>query len=60
MKRSYKELRTELDNVLEAIQDPEVDIDKALELHEQAQKIVKELEQYLDQSELKIKQINTK
>lgn len=60
MKRSYQELRAELDNLLDAIQDPEVDIDEALELHGKAQMVIKDIEKYLEESELKIKRLTAK
>lgn len=60
MKRSYQQLRTELDALLDAIQDPEIDIDQALVLHEKAQKVIRELETYLGEAELKIKQLTDK
>jgi exodeoxyribonuclease VII small subunit len=47
MKKSYAQLKQELDEIIIKIQDPKVDIDEALGLHEQAKKIIIDLEKYL-------------
>lgn len=46
-KKSYKQLQTELDDLLEQLQSAELDIDKALILHKEGEKLVAELEAYL-------------
>lgn len=38
-----------------ALQDPGVDIDNAIKLHEEATEILKQLEAYLKDAELKVK-----
>ena len=57
--QSYQELKTELDNILAELQHEDTDIDKAVELHKQGRKVLKELETYLqkiaDNAELDIK-----
>ena len=55
MKQTYSHLRSKLDNVMTALQDPGVDIDKAIKLHEEATEILKQLEAYLKDAELKVK-----
>lgn len=46
-KKSYIQLQTGLDELLEQLQSTELDIDKALILHAEAEKLVAELESYL-------------
>lgn len=48
VKKPYVELQTELDDVLAELQGAELDIDKALELYKRGQKLIKELEDYLE------------
>lgn len=55
MKKTYSQLRSQLDDVLDALQDPSIDIDQALELYTSAKKLIAELETYLKDTELKIK-----
>lgn len=56
-KKAYKELQTELDAVLAQLQSAELDIDKALELHKQGQKLIVELEDYLNTAKNQIEHI---
>ncbi len=60
-KKSYQQLKTELENILHELQHEDTDIDKAVELHERGQKILKEIESYLDnltgQTDIKIKKL---
>lgn len=46
-KKSYRELQGELDKVLAELQSAELDIDKALDLYKQGQKLIEQLEEYL-------------
>ena len=46
-KKSYKQLQEELDELLEQLQSAELDIDKALILHKEGERLVGELESYL-------------
>jgi exodeoxyribonuclease VII small subunit len=46
-KKSYRELQSELDDVLEQLQSAELDIDKALELYKKGQACISQLEKYL-------------
>lgn len=46
-KKTYQELKNELEAVLEQLQNEDTDIDQAVELHKQGQKLIKELEGYL-------------
>ena len=47
MKTSYAELKNKLDKILVELQDPDTDLDKAIELHKEATKVLAELEKYL-------------
>lgn len=55
--KSYRQLQSELDSVLSELQSPDLDIDKALELHKQGQKLVAELDQYLKNAENEITEL---
>lgn len=46
-KKTYQELKNELESVLEQLQNEDTDIDQAVELHKKGQKLIKELEDYL-------------
>jgi len=45
--KTYSQLQEELDQVLLQLQSDELDIDKAIVLHKEGQKLVAELEAYL-------------
>ena len=53
-KKSYRELQTELDEVLSRLQSAELDIDKALELYKIGQKLIEQLEDYLQNAKNEI------
>ncbi len=57
MQTTYKELQAELDRVLADLQSADLDIDKALNLHKQGQKLVVELEKYLKTAENQVKEL---
>ena len=46
-KKTYRELRGELDEVLAELQSAKLDIDKALELYKKGQVLIAQLEDYL-------------
>ncbi len=56
-KKSYRELQAELDKVLGDLQSSELDIDKALSLYKQGQKLIVELEKYLKTAKNEIEQL---
>lgn len=56
-KKSYKQLQEELDDLLEQLQSEELDIDKALILHKEGEKLVAELETYLAEAKNEIKHL---
>jgi exodeoxyribonuclease VII small subunit len=57
MTKTYKQLQTELDEVLEKIQAEELNVEEAIKLYEQGEKLIRELETYLKTAENKIKKL---
>ena len=55
--KSYKELQSELDEVLSELQSAELDIDKALTLYKQGEVLIAELEDYLTHAKNEIEQL---
>ncbi len=55
--KSYTQMQTELDDVLEQLQSDGLDIDKALDLYKKGQKLVEQLENYLKTAKNKIEHI---
>lgn len=59
--KSYQELKQALDEILVRLQSGETDIDEAVKLHAEGQKILKQLDAYLqkiaDKHELEIKKV---
>ncbi len=58
--QSYQELKSQLDEVLRQLQDENVDIDEAVKLHERGQKLIAELEKYLETTSAKIAKLSKK
>ncbi len=56
-KKSYQEIRDQLDEVLHALGSVETDVDKAQELYQQGVKLVAEMKEYLDKTQNKIEQV---
>ena len=54
---SYKELRDKLDALMEWFEGSDLDVDEALSKHAEAEKVIAELEEYLRDTEQKIKKI---
>jgi exodeoxyribonuclease VII small subunit len=50
-KTDYQTLSAELDGVLAALQQPDVQVDEAVKLYEQGLKLVTQLEKHLQQAE---------
>lgn len=57
IKKTYRELQSELDEVLVELQSAELDIDKALELYKQGQKLIEQLEDYLQNAKNEITEL---
>lgn len=56
-KRSYRQLRAELDEVVAKIQNESVDIDEATKLYEQGLKLINDLQKHLADSKNQIKKL---
>lgn len=56
-KKSYAQLQEELEDTLLKLQSGELDIDKALLLHKQGEKLVGELEAYLKDAKNEIEHL---
>lgn len=56
-KKSYRELQTELDNILTELQSSELDIDKALVLYKKGLGSIKQLEDYLQTAKNEIEHL---
>lgn len=54
---SYQELSSELELVLEALQQDDIDIDVALQKYERGLELVKQLEAYLKTAENKVSKL---
>ncbi len=59
-KKTYKQLQGELDELLDQLQSVELDIDKALILHKEGEKLVAELEEYLTNAKDEIEHLKGK
>lgn len=57
---NYGEIKEQLDEVLEKMQDPNTDLDQVLKLHQKGKKLVKELESYLKGVEKEIESVKDK
>jgi exodeoxyribonuclease VII small subunit len=51
---NYQTLSAELDGVLAKLQDPDIQVDDAVQLYEQGLKLVSELEKHLKKAENKL------
>jgi exodeoxyribonuclease VII small subunit len=58
-KTNYQTLTSELDTILNALQAPDLDIDAALELYKRGQKVIKELEKYLQTAENTVRKLSS-
>lgn len=52
--KTYRELRSELDELLKWFDGDELDVDEALEKYSQAEALINEIENYLDTVKAKI------
>jgi exodeoxyribonuclease VII small subunit len=59
-KPGYEDLQTELDRVMLALQQEDLDVDKALEYYKRGLELVKELEVYLKTAENSVKELKAK
>ena len=54
---NFAKLSQELDDIIVQLQSDDVEIDKAVELHDRGAKLVKELENYLKTTENKVNKV---
>jgi exodeoxyribonuclease VII small subunit len=59
-KASYETLKTELDEVMLALQQEDLDVDKAVAYYEKGLKLIQELENYLKTAENSVKELKAK
>lgn len=59
-KPDYKKLNAELDEVLERLQSTDITVDEAVAAYEKGQKLITQIEEYLEAAELKITKLQTK
>lgn len=57
---TYQTLSQQLDQVLAALQAPDVQVDDAVKLYEEGLKLVEALERHLDQAENKITELKVR
>ncbi len=58
--KTYKELKNELDKILEVMQRDDIDVDEALRAYQRGMEVVTELEAYLKKAENKIVKLKAK
>lgn len=58
--KTYAELKTQLDEILQRMEDPDVSIDDAVGLYEAGMSTIKKIEDYLAGAENKITKIKAK
>ena len=59
-KKSYKQLKQELDEIISQLDGELDDLDKAIGLYEQGQKIIGRIEKYLENTKIKIEMAQDK
>jgi exodeoxyribonuclease VII small subunit len=58
--KNYREMATELEQIMMWFESGDIDIDEAVKKYEEATKLLDEMEKYLKTAENKIKKITTK
>jgi exodeoxyribonuclease VII small subunit len=58
--KSYRQMATELDQIMQWFESGDIDIDEAINKYEEARKLIVEMEIYLKTAENKINKISTK
>lgn len=59
-KPSYEDLNNQLDEVMSALQQEDLDVDKALEYYQKGLELVQDLEKYLKTAENKVTELKAK
>lgn len=57
---SYQQLSQRLDEIMTKIEDPNIDVDHAIELYQEGMELVEQIDQYLKKAETKIDKIKAK
>lgn len=57
---NYQKLQAELDGIMQELQREDIDIDEALKHYERGLIIIKDLEQYLEGAENRVREIKAK
>jgi exodeoxyribonuclease VII small subunit len=58
-KKSYRQLSSELDEILDWFENADADVDEAVIKYDKAQKLIKQMEEYLKTAQNKIKKIQS-
>ena len=58
--KTYKELKAELDKILEVMQRDDIDVDEALQAYQRGMEVVTQLEEYLKKAENKVVTLKAK
>ena len=58
--KSYQQLKAELDEVMMALQQDDLDVDKAIEFYQKGLQLVQQLEKYLKNAENKVTELKAK
>lgn len=59
-KPGYEELKQQLDDVMSAMQQEDLDVDKALELYQKGLELIQDLEKYLKTAENRVTELKAK
>lgn len=59
MKKTYHDIKRELQDILEWFEQDDLDVDQAIEKHAEAEKLINQLRSYLEVTEQKIKKIKS-
>lgn len=54
---NYKQMSDKLDKVIDQLQNGNIELDETIQRYEEASKIIKKMQKYLNESENKIKKI---
>jgi exodeoxyribonuclease VII small subunit len=57
--RSYQEIKLDLDAVIQNLQAEDIDVDNAIKLYSDGQKLIKEMDDYLKKAKNQIKEIKS-
>jgi exodeoxyribonuclease VII small subunit len=58
--KNYRQMASELDQIMQWFESGDIDIDEAINKYEEARKLIVEMEKYLKTAENKIKKISSR